>query len=140
MSPIDPSNARHERAIFSCSAAPRDCPRKINPYTARSQPTVGRSTNGAAPARSGRQQNVAVELAPFSQVRRSVFTRTLSPAPTPRRRTGMAEQGTQEYPTIPGPGASFKGEMSFEKGLRLMGKFEGKINTGGRLHVAREAK
>ena len=30
--------------------------------------------------------------------------------------------------------------MSFEKGLRLMGKFEGKINTAGRLHIAKEAK
>src|SRR4051795_6208670 len=52
----------------------------------------------------------------------------------------MAESGSQEFPTIIGPDSSFKGEMSFEKGLRLMGKFEGKINTGGRLHVAREAK
>ena len=52
----------------------------------------------------------------------------------------MAEQGPQEYPTILGPDASFKGELSFEKGLRLMGKFEGKINTPGRLQVAREAK
>lgn len=30
--------------------------------------------------------------------------------------------------------------MTFEKGLRLQGKFEGKINTAGRLHIAREAK
>src|SRR5437867_5806090 len=55
----------------------------------------------------------------------------------------MAEQGTQgnqEYPTILGPDASFKGELSFEKGLRIQGRFEGKINTPGRLHVAKEAK
>lgn len=53
----------------------------------------------------------------------------------------MAEnQGGNDFPTIIGPDASFKGELSFEKGLRLMGKFEGKINTGGRLHVAREAR
>jgi len=51
----------------------------------------------------------------------------------------MAE-GNQEFPTIIGPDASFKGELSFEKGLRLQGKFEGKINTGGRLHIAKEAK
>jgi cytoskeletal protein CcmA (bactofilin family) len=51
----------------------------------------------------------------------------------------MAE-GNQEFPTIIGADASFKGELSFEKGLRLMGRFEGKINTPGRLHVAREAK
>jgi len=52
----------------------------------------------------------------------------------------MAEAGNQEFPTILGPDASFKGELSFEKGLRLMGKMEGKINTAGRLHIAREAK
>jgi len=52
----------------------------------------------------------------------------------------MAEGGNQEFPTILGPDASFKGELSFEKGLRLMGKFEGKINSGGRLHIAKEAR
>ena len=52
----------------------------------------------------------------------------------------MADGGQQEFPTILGPDASFKGELSFEKGLRLMGRFEGKINTPGRLHVAKEAK
>ncbi len=52
----------------------------------------------------------------------------------------MAEAGNAEFPTVLGPDASFKGELSFEKGLRLMGRFEGKINTPGRLHIAREAK
>jgi len=51
----------------------------------------------------------------------------------------MADGG-QEFPTILGPDASFKGELSFEKGMRLMGRFEGKVNTPGRLHVAKEAK
>src|SRR3954468_4309985 len=51
----------------------------------------------------------------------------------------MAE-GKQEFSTIIGPDANFKGELSFEKGMRLMGRFEGKINTSGRLHVAKEAK
>jgi cytoskeletal protein CcmA (bactofilin family) len=46
----------------------------------------------------------------------------------------------QDFPTILGPDASFKGELSFEKGMRLHGKFEGKINTAGRLHIAKEAK
>ena len=46
----------------------------------------------------------------------------------------------QDFPTVIGPDATFKGEMSFEKGLRLQGRFEGKINTGGRLHVSKEAK
>jgi len=48
--------------------------------------------------------------------------------------------GVNDFPTVLGPDASFKGEMTFEKGLRLQGKFEGKINTPGRLHVAREAR
>ena len=46
----------------------------------------------------------------------------------------------QEFPTILGPDASFKGELSFEKGMRLQGRFEGKINSPGRLHIAKEAK
>lgn len=52
----------------------------------------------------------------------------------------MADIGNQEFPTVIGPDASFKGELSFEKGLRLQGKFEGKITSAGRLHVAREAR
>ena len=52
----------------------------------------------------------------------------------------MAEPGNQDFPTTIGADASFKGELTFEKGLRLMGRFEGKINTPGRLHIAREAK
>ncbi|MCC6422585.1 MAG: polymer-forming cytoskeletal protein [Phycisphaerales bacterium] len=51
----------------------------------------------------------------------------------------MAE-ANQEFPTILGPDATFKGELSFEKGLRLHGRLEGKITTPGRLHVAKEAK
>ncbi len=45
-----------------------------------------------------------------------------------------------EFPTIIGPDASFKGELTFEQGLRLQGKFEGRINTAGKLHIAKEAK
>jgi cytoskeletal protein CcmA (bactofilin family) len=53
----------------------------------------------------------------------------------------MAEvTSSQEFPTIIGPDASFKGELTFEKGLRLQGKFEGKISSPGRLHIAKEAK
>ena len=51
----------------------------------------------------------------------------------------MADTG-QDFPTIIGPDATFKGELTFEKGLRLQGKFEGKITTAGRLHIAKEAK
>ena len=53
----------------------------------------------------------------------------------------MADTTPQgDFPTVIGPDASFKGELSFEKGLRLQGRFEGKINSPGRLHVACEAK
>src|SRR4051812_26635912 len=48
--------------------------------------------------------------------------------------------GNAEFPTVLGPDASFKGELTFDKGLRLQGKFEGKISSSGRLHVAKEAK
>lgn len=50
----------------------------------------------------------------------------------------MADIG--EFPTVIGPDASFKGELTFDKGLRLQGKLEGKISTAGKLHVAKEAK
>lgn len=53
----------------------------------------------------------------------------------------MAEAGTNpEYTTVLGPDAVFKGELTFEKGMRLHGKLNGTINSPGRLHVAREAK
>ena len=51
-----------------------------------------------------------------------------------------ANPANAEFPTILGPDAKFKGELSFEKGMRLMGQFEGKVNTSGRVHVTREAK
>jgi cytoskeletal protein CcmA (bactofilin family) len=50
----------------------------------------------------------------------------------------MADIG--EFPTVLGPDASFKGELTFEKGLRLQGKLEGTVTTAGKLHVAKEAK
>ena len=52
----------------------------------------------------------------------------------------MAESGSNDFPTIIGPDASFKGDLTFEKGLRLQGKFEGTILTGGKLHVTKEAR
>ena len=53
----------------------------------------------------------------------------------------MAEAvNPQDFPTTIGPDASFKGELSFEKGMKLHGRFEGKINTPGRLQIAKEAK
>ncbi|MDP9172786.1 MAG: polymer-forming cytoskeletal protein [Planctomycetota bacterium] len=52
----------------------------------------------------------------------------------------MADASPQEYPTILGPDATFKGELSFDKGMRVHGRVEGKITTPGRVHVAKEAK
>ena len=45
-----------------------------------------------------------------------------------------------EYSTVLGPDVVFKGELSFEKALRLQGRLEGNIKTPGKLHVDREAK
>ena len=44
-----------------------------------------------------------------------------------------------EFPTILGADAEFKGQLSFEKGVRLLGKFEGEITSGGQLLVAEGA-
>jgi cytoskeletal protein CcmA (bactofilin family) len=52
----------------------------------------------------------------------------------------MADSSPQDYPTIIGPDAYFKGEMTFEKGMRIHGRLEGKITTTGRVHIAKEAK
>jgi cytoskeletal protein CcmA (bactofilin family) len=51
----------------------------------------------------------------------------------------MAE-ASGEFPTVIGPDAKFKGELTFEKGLRLQGQLDGNIKTPGRVHVAKEAK
>ncbi len=52
----------------------------------------------------------------------------------------MAEGANQEFTTVLGPDATFKGDLSFEKGMRLHGKVSGTVTTTGRLHVAKEAK
>ena len=44
-----------------------------------------------------------------------------------------------EFPTVLGPDVSFKGELTFEKAVRLQGKFEGEVRTPGVLHIDREA-
>src|SRR5205807_681400 len=54
--------------------------------------------------------------------------------------TTMAEAGNNDFPTILGPDANFKGELTYEKGMRLQGKFEGNILTPGRLHITKEAR
>ncbi len=50
----------------------------------------------------------------------------------------MAEMNG-EFPTIIGTDAKFKGEISFEKGVRIEGSFEGSIKSKGTLHVAEGA-
>lgn len=52
----------------------------------------------------------------------------------------MADQATNnEFPTILGADAVFKGELTFDKGMRLLGKFEGQITSEGQLMVAEGA-
>ena len=51
----------------------------------------------------------------------------------------MAESNG-EYPTVIGPDARFKGELSFDKGVRIEGGFDGHIKSKGTLHVAEGAK
>ena len=45
-----------------------------------------------------------------------------------------------EFSTVIGPDACFKGELSFEKGARLLGTFEGQVVTKGEFVVAEGAK
>ena len=44
-----------------------------------------------------------------------------------------------EFPTILGADAVFKGQLHFEKGVRLLGQFEGEISSSGELLVAEGA-
>jgi cytoskeletal protein CcmA (bactofilin family) len=48
-------------------------------------------------------------------------------------------EGNGEYPTTLGADASFKGELRFEKGVRLLGQFEGEVVSEGDLVVAEGA-
>jgi cytoskeletal protein CcmA (bactofilin family) len=48
-------------------------------------------------------------------------------------------QAGGEYPTVIGQDASFKGELKFDKGVRLLGRLEGLIETKGQLDVAEGA-
>jgi cytoskeletal protein CcmA (bactofilin family) len=41
----------------------------------------------------------------------------------------------QEITTVLGPDVSIKGELAFEKALRLQGKFDGEVKTPGLLQV-----
>ena len=41
-----------------------------------------------------------------------------------------------EFGTVIGADANFKGELSFDSAAKLLGKFEGTINSKGRIYVA----
>lgn len=45
-----------------------------------------------------------------------------------------------DFATVIGPDANFKGELTFDGGVRIEGKFEGKVNTKGKLHVGKGAQ
>lgn len=47
----------------------------------------------------------------------------------------MADQ-SNEFPTTIGADAVFKGQLQFEKGVKLLGKFEGEITSEGQLVIA----
>jgi cytoskeletal protein CcmA (bactofilin family) len=44
------------------------------------------------------------------------------------------------YPTTIGADAVFKGQLQFDKSVRLLGRFEGEINSKGELVIAEGAK
>jgi len=45
---------------------------------------------------------------------------------------------SDNFPTVIGPDAKFKGELAFENGVKILGGFEGSISTKGNLLVASE--
>jgi len=50
----------------------------------------------------------------------------------------MAET-SQQYETILGPDATFKGDLSFNAAAKLLGKFEGSISARGKVLIAKGA-
>jgi cytoskeletal protein CcmA (bactofilin family) len=50
----------------------------------------------------------------------------------------MADGGA-DFPTTLGADANFKGQLQFEKGARLLGKFEGEVTTKGEFVIAEGA-
>ena len=47
---------------------------------------------------------------------------------------------SQDYGTIIGADASFKGELSFDSAAKVLGKFEGSIAAKGKVHIASGSK
>lgn len=55
----------------------------------------------------------------------------------------MVEPGggkAADFTTTIGPDANFKGELNFDSGVRIEGRFEGKLTAKGRLHVGKGAE
>jgi cytoskeletal protein CcmA (bactofilin family) len=51
----------------------------------------------------------------------------------------MMAETSAEFPTTIGADATFKGQLQFEKGVRLLGKFEGEITSDGEMVIAEGA-
>jgi len=51
----------------------------------------------------------------------------------------MAVATQEDFTTTIGPDAVFKGQLHFEKGLKLLGKVEGEIQSGGQLVIGEGA-
>ncbi|UCD75399.1 MAG: polymer-forming cytoskeletal protein [Phycisphaerales bacterium] len=51
----------------------------------------------------------------------------------------MADSG-QDFGTIIGPDASFKGDLTFNSAAKVLGSFEGSIISKGKIHIADGAK
>lgn len=49
-----------------------------------------------------------------------------------------SKMNDSEFPTIIGPDAKFKGDLVFDKSVKILGGFEGSISTNGSLVVAGE--
>ncbi|MBT8485002.1 MAG: polymer-forming cytoskeletal protein [Phycisphaerales bacterium] len=47
----------------------------------------------------------------------------------------MAES-SQEYGTVIGSDAKFKGDLTFDSAANVLGQFEGSINSKGKVHIA----
>lgn len=43
---------------------------------------------------------------------------------------------SQEFATVIGPDAKFKGDLIFESGAKVLGQFEGSIKSKGKLYIA----
>ena len=52
----------------------------------------------------------------------------------------LPRTGTEEFATILGGDATFKGELAFQGGVRIDGAFEGAISTPGKVFVSREGR